>query len=154
MDVFKIDQSLNNSIGGGVPGVKSTTEVTFDTNADFNLSFFESSTPPPSVSKKESDFLNDRDAEGLFESMTSESLFSPVSIKKEDLFEPMSTDYPSPFTSEDSKFTSFSDSAAPSTIIQTPPSPAPTLSPHCDSQSTRVSTHSKVPIIIKSGEKF
>ncbi|XP_018015662.1 ecdysone-induced protein 78C isoform X3 [Hyalella azteca] len=160
MDVFKMEPSLN-SLGTAVPGVKvSTTEVTFDTNTDFNLSFFDSSTPPPSVSKKEPDFLNDRDAEGLFESMTSDSLFSPVSIKKEDfnerqdssMYEPMSTDYSSPFTSEESKYTSFSDAAVPSSLQQTPPSPAPTLSPRCDTQSAR--QHSKVPIIIKSDQSY
>lgn len=139
-----MEQSLS-SLGSTVPGVKvSTTEVTFDTNSDFNLSFFDSSTPPPSVSKKEPDFMSDRDAEGLFESMTSESLFSPVSIKKEDfsssqdsLFEPMSGGYTSPFTSEESKYTCFSDAASAPCLQQTPLSPVPALSPHCDAPGSR-----------------
>ena len=158
------------ALGSAVPGIKvSTTEVSFDANSDFNLSFFDSSTPPPSVvSKKEPEFLlSDRDTEGLFESMTSESLFSPVSIKKEDLtsntctssqdsnslFEPMGADYSSPFTNEDSKYTSFSDAAAPSSARHAPQSPLPALSPKCEPIApSRAAQHSKPPIIIKSGK--
>ena len=188
MDVFKlVDSGINGGLGNGVTNVKvATTEVTFDTNNDYSLSFFESSTPPPSVSKKEPEFMSDRESEGLFEAMTSDSLFSPGSIKKEDDFvdqhnrtdfssdrpeynndlnqhhrqnslglEPMSTaDYiSSPFTTEESKYTSFSDTAAPS-LQQTPPSPSPTLSPPCEgalSSRNVTSQYSKVPIIIKSG---
>lgn len=165
-----MDQSLG-GLGSSVARVKvSNTEVTFDTNTDFNLSFFDSSTPPPSVSKKEPDFLNERDAEGIFESMTSESLFSPVSIKKEDIggehcvsqdgnvsmFDPMTSAGEfgsSPFTSEESKYTSFSDAAVPVGLQQTPSSPLQTLSPRRDGQGSRGSQHhNKLPIIIKSGE--
>ncbi|KAK8392211.1 hypothetical protein O3P69_017662 [Scylla paramamosain] len=103
MDVFKIDQSLG-TLGGGVAEVKVTNpEVTFDTSTDFNLSFFDASSSPSSggggsgggvVIKKEE--FDDRQ----FESMGAESLFSP------------SQDF-SPFTTEESKYTSFSDAAQP-----------------------------------------
>ena len=50
MDVFKIEQSMGGSLGGslttGDASHQVTTEVTFDTTSDFNLSFFDASTPP------------------------------------------------------------------------------------------------------------
>ena len=89
MDFFKIDQKIG-TIGAGVADVKITTpEVTFGTSSEFNLAFFDA---PSDGIKKEPEF-----DEPVFDSMAPDSIFSP------------SSEF-SPFTSEESKLTSFSDS--------------------------------------------
>ncbi|XP_066940332.1 ecdysone-induced protein 78C-like isoform X2 [Macrobrachium rosenbergii] len=148
MDVFKIDQSLG-TLGSGVAEVKVTNpEVTFDTNTDFNLSFFEASaSPPPTgviIKKEEFD-------ERPFESVAPDSLFSP------------SADY-SPFTTEESKYTSFSDTAQPYTYDSTSnlsPASTPTLSSPLPSPSPGLmQNHNnntqihKPPIVIKTEQSY
>jgi len=95
MDVFKIDQSLGSL--GSVPteSSKVTTEVSFDTTSDFNLSFFDSSTPPtPPVqlngSHPASALLKEEYDEptrsphscheGVFDPLGSDGLFSPPPV--------------------------------------------------------------------------
>lgn len=145
MDVYKIDQSLG-SLGSGVAEVKVTNpEVTFDTNTDFNLSFFDpSSSPPPGVIKKE-DF-DDRN----FDSVAPDSLFSP------------SADY-SPFTTEESKYTSFSDTAQPyaqDSASSLSPASTPTLSSPLPSpspgllQAHNAVSQMKAPLVIKKGTQW
>ncbi|XP_037803702.1 ecdysone-induced protein 78C-like [Penaeus monodon] len=145
MDVYKIDQSLG-SLGSGVAEVKVTNpEVTFDTNTDFNLSFFDpSSSPPPGVIKKE-DF-DDRN----FDSVAPDSLFSP------------SADY-SPFTTEESKYTSFSDTAQPyaqDSASSLSPASTPTLSSPLPSpspgllQAHNAVSQMKAPLVIKKEQSY
>ncbi|CAL4111576.1 unnamed protein product [Meganyctiphanes norvegica] len=127
MECFKMEQGLN-VIGQGVADVKVTTpEVSFDTNSVFNLAFFDkfesqTNSPPPGVIKKENF------DEGVFD-VTPDSLFSGGSAEAY-----------SPFTTEESKYTSFSDAATPygthmdssrssMSPASTPLSPLPSPSP-------------------------
>ncbi|KAL0279737.1 UNVERIFIED_CONTAM: hypothetical protein PYX00_001236 [Menopon gallinae] len=41
MDVYKLDQSINASIGSAPPPEKIEPQVTFDAGAEFNLCFFD-----------------------------------------------------------------------------------------------------------------
>ena len=139
MNAFKMETGLR-SIGSKMKGSNSDVPG-FDSPAEFNLSFFETSTPPHSVPKKESEFINDRDTEGLFESI----IFSPDSIKKEDfssersegLFESMSSDFGGTNTYEESKYAPYPGATTPNSSHQTPPSPLPALSPLGDPLTPR-----------------
>ncbi|XP_076062517.1 uncharacterized protein LOC143037839 [Oratosquilla oratoria] len=157
MDVFKVE-SVGPLGSGGVGEVKVTTpEVTFDTSTDFNLAFFDSATPPPpppgAIKKEDFD-------DGVFDRVAPDSLFSPTPLTPDTLKGEFS-----PFTTEESKYTSFSDSAAPyshesvsalspaSTPTPTPvPSAVASPSPSPSSVHTPLTLnhHSKTPIVIKS----